>query len=327
MGLQRVGSDWSDWAHMHQLGSIHLTKRLCHVDESYLGMRARSSHRFCCLRLLPFTHVDKSHSTCWIGKTPRLWEERGWPSSQRCWITNLDSGLLGVIENCFYYSSLEAQITKKVGIGLDINYIPEIVRTFDLGMSPRHTVMNSWALLRSLFKSQISPESLPELQLHLSITSLWFLFGFFTIYELYMVICHAEFIPNSFQNDFLYYWGWKTLLRLLKFWIKTINSISYMYLCEIWKVRSLFCCSSWDVGFFCSRVPGSTHCFPECGKAVLLKGQLKRLLDHGIIRQWCVLGISGPGVDFLTVAGAEALLVSRLILKRLSMFCYHFNVC
>ena len=45
-----------------------------------------------------------------------------------------------------------------------------------------------------------------------------------------------------------------------------------MYLCEIWKVRSL------DIGFFCSRVPGSTHCFPDCGEAVLLKGQLKRLL-------------------------------------------------
>lgn len=98
----------------------------------------QGTHRFCCWkRLLSFTHVDKSHSTCWIGKTPRLWEERGWPSSQSCWITSLDCGLLGVIEKCFYYSSLEAQITKTVGIGLDINYIPEMVRMFDLGMSPR----------------------------------------------------------------------------------------------------------------------------------------------------------------------------------------------
>lgn len=168
---------------------------------SYLGMGARNSHRFCCWkRLLPFTHVDKSHLTCWSGKTPRLWEERGWSRSQSCWITSLDSGLLGVIEKDFYYSSLEAQITKTVGIGLDINYIPEMVRTFDLGMSPRHTVMNSWALLRSLFKSQISPESLPELQLHLFyyfiMISLWLFHSIWIVYGDLSCRIHSKLLPE-----------------------------------------------------------------------------------------------------------------------------------
>lgn len=56
-----------------------------------------------------------------------------------------------------------------------------MVRMFGPGMSPRHTVMNSWTVLRSLFKSQISSYPLPESQLHLSSYFLIISPCFFTI--------------------------------------------------------------------------------------------------------------------------------------------------
>lgn len=84
-------------------------------------------------------------------------------------------------------------------MGLDMNNVPEIVKMFGLGMSPRHIVKNSWTTFKSLFKSQISPACLPELRLHLFSYLLVISPRLFHDHlEMYMVIQHAEFIPDSF---------------------------------------------------------------------------------------------------------------------------------
>lgn len=191
----------SEWALLPAVPKYAFNKETLEAEDgSYLYIGTWNSHRFYCWkRLLPFTHVDKSYSTCCIGENTkpagggrvvrfaellsnklRLW-------SPWC---NLRMFLL--------YSSPEARITETVGKGLDINYVQGMVRMFDLGMSPRHTVMNSYTCsgLCSNLKSAQNPY--PSCSCISPVTSLLFLLGFFTIYKIYMVIWHTEFIPDSF---------------------------------------------------------------------------------------------------------------------------------
>ena len=96
------------------------------------------------------------------------------------------------------YSSPEARITETVGKGLDINYIQGMVRMFDFGMSPRHTVMNSYTCSGLCSNLRSAQNPYPSCSCIYPVTSLLFLLGFFTIYKIYMVIRHTEFIPDSF---------------------------------------------------------------------------------------------------------------------------------